>query len=303
MSIKNVALIGGTGTIGEPILAALLTSSFSISILNRQSSKSTYPNADVITIPDDLNVPDVTRLLKEHHIDALVIAIKPAQVDQNRRLVEAAFKSGVKHVIPAEFGSVDSADAKTREVYPIAHCKKEIRDYLISLQNQDRGDGQGKMSWSALVPAHFFDWGLTNSLLCFDVAGRKAFVQDGGDIKFSVSNLDFIAKAVVRVLERPEATKNRMLYIHSFHVTQNEVLAMLEKVTGEKFEIIQQSSEEELKALRPKMLDGDHEAMEMTVGIWGLVASDWAGKEDFANEVLGLEEEDLETTVRRVLAK
>ena len=231
MAIKNVGLVGGTGTIGEPILAALKASSFHTSVLNRASSTSKYPDTHVITVPDDLNVPDLTRLLKENNIDALILAIKPAQVDQNKRLIEAAFAAGVQRVIPAEFGSVDSADAKTREVYPIAECKKEARDYLISLQDQERSDGAGKMSWTALVPAHFFDWGLGNSLLCFDVVARKAYIQDGGDIKFSASNLPFIAKAVVKVLERLEQTANQMLYIQSFRVSQNEVLGVLEKVT------------------------------------------------------------------------
>ncbi|KAJ4294381.1 hypothetical protein N0V90_008071 [Kalmusia sp. IMI 367209] len=301
MSIKNVGLVGGTGTIGEPILDALKKSSFNLSIINRQSSKSTYPDTNVITVPDDLNVTDVTKALEEHSIDALILAIKPAQVAQNKRLIEAAFKSGVKRVIPAEFGSIDSADAKTREVYPIADCKKEARDYLIELQDQERGEGQGKLSWTGLVPAHFFDWGLTNSLLCFDVEKRIAYIQDGGDIKFSASNLHFIAEAVVRVLERPEETANKLLYIQSFHVTQNEVLAVLEKVTREKFQIVNQKSEERLKELRPKMLQGDFHATEETVGIWGLVASDWEGR--VANELLGLKEEDLEETVRRVLKK
>ncbi|KAF2441674.1 isoflavone reductase family protein [Karstenula rhodostoma CBS 690.94] len=301
MSIKNVGLVGGTGTIGEPILEALKASTFNVSVINRAGSKSTYPGTHVVTVPDDLNVPDVTRALKENNIDALILAIKPVQVAQNKRVIEAAFNSGVKRIIPAEFGSVDSADAKTREVYPIAEYKKEARDYLISLQDQERGDGQGKLSWTGLVPAHFFDWGLGNSLLCFDVAQRKAYLQDGGDIKFSASNLPFIAKAVVKVLERPEETANKLLYIQSFHVSQNEVLAVLEKVTGDKFEIVHQKSEERLAELRPKMLEGDFHATEETVGIWGLVASDWEGR--VANELLGLQEEDLEETVRKVLAK
>ncbi|KAF9738780.1 hypothetical protein PMIN06_010511 [Paraphaeosphaeria minitans] len=301
MTIKNVGLVGGTGTIGEPILEALKNSPFNISVLNRAGSKSSYPGTNVITVPDDLNVPDVTKALEEHNIDALILAIKPAQVAQNKRLIEAAFNSGVQRLIPAEFGSVDSADAKTRQVYPIADCKKEARDYLVSLQDQERSNGRGKLSWTGLVPAHFFDWGLGNSLLCFDVAARRAYIQDGGDIKFSASNLAFIAAAVVRVLERPEATANRLLYIQSFRVTQNEVLAVLEKVAGDKFEIVNQKSEERLRELRPRMLEGDFHATEETVGIWGLVASDWEGRA--ANDLLGLQEEDLEETVRKVLAK
>ena len=39
------------------------------------------------------------------------------------------------------------------------------------------------------------------------------------------------------------------------------------------------------------------------MAVWGVVAADWSGRETFANELLGLKEEDLEQTVRRVVGK
>ncbi|KAH7357631.1 hypothetical protein BKA66DRAFT_472934 [Pyrenochaeta sp. MPI-SDFR-AT-0127] len=302
MAISNVALIGGTGTLGEPVLKALKTSEFNIFVLNRQTSKSVYPKTRVITVPDDLEVDAVAQALRENEIDALIITIAGSHVESQKKLIDAAFKGGVKRVMPADFGSCDSADEKTNEVLPLMKGKKDVRDYLLSLENKERGNGEERLTWTSLITGHFFDWGLTGGLLKFDVKARKAYILDGGNIKFSNSTLGFIGKAVVKILENPKETANKLLYVHSIHVTQLELLAALEKATGDKFERINQNSEEELKVVRPKMLDGDYDSREEVVAIWGVVASDWKGREGFANSLLGLEEEDYEETVRKVVA-
>jgi uncharacterized protein YbjT (DUF2867 family) len=302
MAITNVALIGGTGTLGAPVLNALKTSEFDIFVLNRQTSKSVYPRTKVITIPDDLDVDEVAKALREHKIDALVITIAGSHVESQKKLIDAAFKGGVKRVMPAEFGSCDSADDKTNEILPLMKGKKVVRDYLLTLEGKDREDGMEKFTWTSLVTGHFFDWGMTCGLLKFDVKGRKAYILDGGNIKFSASNLDFIGKAVVKILEKPDETANKLLYIHSHHVTQLEVLAALEKATGDKFERIDQNSQEELDVSRPKMLNGDGEAREEVVAVWGVVAADWKEKEGFANKMLGLQEEDVDEVVRKVVS-
>ncbi|KAH3904951.1 hypothetical protein HBI56_218680 [Parastagonospora nodorum] len=302
MSITNVALIGGTGTLGAPVLKALKASEFNVFVVNRLGSKSVYPRTQVITVPDDLNVDEVAQALQEKKIDALIITIAGSHVESQKKLIDAAFKGGVKRIMPAEFGSCDSADEKTNEILPLMKGKKDVRDYLMRMQEKER-EGAEKLTWTSLVTGHFFDYGLTGGLLKFDVRARKAYVLDGGNIKFSASNLDFIGKAVLKILEKPKETENKLLYVHSNHVTQLEVLDVLEKVTGNRFERIAQNSEEELQVVRPKMLDGDGEAREEVVAVWGVVASDWKEKEGFANSLLELKEDDLEETIRKVVAQ
>jgi len=287
--------------LGKPVLEALQKSEFNVWVINRQTSKSVYPRTQILTVPDDLDVDAIAKEFQEKQIDALVIAIAGSQVEQQRKLIDAAFKSGVKRVMPADFGSCDSADDKTNEILPLMKGKKGIRDYLVELEKRERDGNRGKLTWTSLINAHFFDWGLGNGLLKFDVRGRKAYLLDGGNIKFSASTLPFIGSAVVKILEKPQETENKLMYIHSLHVTQEEVLAALEKATGDRFERIEENSEEELKKCRPKMLDGDHDAREEVVAIWGVVAADWKKREAFANELLGLEEEDLDEVVQRVV--
>lgn len=300
-TIQNVAIIGGNGTLGKPVLEALKKSEFNVWVINRQTSNSVYPKTQVITVPDDLNVDAIAQEFRERDIDALVIAIAGSQVEQQKKLIDAAFKGGVKRVMPADFGSCDSADEKTNEILPLMKGKKGIRDYLVELEKKERDGDRGKLTWTSLINAHFFDWGLGNGLLKFDVRGRKAYLLDGGNIKFSASTLPFIGSAVVKILEKPEETENKLLYVHNLHVTQLEVLEALEKATGEKFERIDEDSEEQLKKVRPKMLEGDHDAREEVVAIWGVVAADWKKREAFANDLLGLQEEDLDKVVQRVV--
>jgi len=302
MTITNVALIGGTGTLGAPVLKALKASQFNVSVLNRHTSKSVYPSTRVITIPEDLDVETVADALKTNEIDALIIAIAGSHVESQKKLIDAAFKAGVKRVMPAEFGSCDSADDRTNEILPLMKGKKDVRDYLLSLENQTREDGSN-LTWTSLVTGHFFDYGLTCGLLRFDVKGRKAYILDGGNIRFSGSNLDFIAKAILNILDNPDETANKRLYVHSNYVTQLELLAALEKATGEGFERIEQSSTNELARARPRMLNGDAEAREEVVAVWGIVASDWKKKKWFANSLLGLDEDDLDETVARVITQ
>lgn len=303
MTITNVALIGGTGTLGAPVLRALQASPFTIYVLNRASSSSVYPNTNIITVPDDLSVPAVAEALRAHHIDALVITIAGRHVDSQKALIDAAFAAGVQRILPADFGSCDSADPTTNEILPLMQGKKVVRDYLINLQDKPRDQSPGPLTWTSLITGHFFDYGMTCGLLKFDVKARKAYLLDGGEIKFSASNLAFIGEAVVRILQREEQTRNKLLYVHSHHVTQSEVLEALERATGERFERVAQRSKEELEIYRPKMLEGDMEAREEVVAVWGVVAADWKGKEGFANGLLGLEEEDLDEVVRRVVAE
>ncbi|KAH6639738.1 hypothetical protein C7974DRAFT_137795 [Boeremia exigua] len=300
-NIQNVAIIGGNGTLGSPVLEALKKSEFNVWVINRQTSKSVYPRTQVLTVPDDLDVDAVAREFQEKEIDALVIAIAGSHVEQQKKLIDAAFKGGVKRVLPADFGSCDSADDKTNEILPLMKGKKGIRDYLVELEKKERDGKRGKLTWTSLINAHFFDWGLGNGLLKFDVRGRKAYLLDGGNIKFSASTLPFIGSAVVKILEKPQETENKLLYIHSLYITQLEVLSALEKATGDKFERIEEDSEAQLKIVRPKMLEGDHDAREEVVAIWGVVAADWKKREAFANELLGLEEEDLDEVVQKVV--
>ena len=112
MSIRNVALLGADGKLGPAILSALVDASFQVTVLKRQSSKqpdTNYPpGVKVSRIPDNMDDEDaLVQSLKG--MDALVVTIKGSQVEVQEKLARACVRAGVKRMVPADFGSVDSA--------------------------------------------------------------------------------------------------------------------------------------------------------------------------------------------------
>ena len=80
---------------------------------------------------------------------------------------------------------------------------------------------------------------------------------------------------------------------------------MLEGLTGERWEREVVDSREYIEQQR-RIYDGKREgdkaeARENIVMVAGLIDGDWTERKDFANELLGLKEEDLNDVIRRAL--
>jgi putative NADH-flavin reductase len=298
MTIKNVALIGANGTLGPSILQALISAKFHITVLSRKSSKSTYPSSiHEIRISDSLPIEELITAL--HCQDAIVATFAGTNDDLQIRLADAAATAGVKRFIPADFGSCDSSSPRALELMPLYVVKTKVREHLQKLASD------GKLTWTSLVCGHFFDFGLETGLLSFDVKGRRAKIFDDGETRWSATTLATIGTAVVRVLQKEEETRNRMLYIQSFCVTQNEVLWSLMKVTGKDWQIEQVNSDDFIKEMK-KETDRNPknaEARTALVSVVGILESNWEREKDFANSSLGLEDEDLDQVVKEVVSR
>ncbi|KAL9622250.1 MAG: hypothetical protein Q9160_003433 [Pyrenula sp. 1 TL-2023] len=299
MPLQRIALIGANGTLGPSILQALLApSTFSITVVSRKNSKSTYPSTvKVIYASDDPSLSELVSLLQGQ--DALITTFAGSNSALQIRLADAAAQAGVKRFIPADFGSCDSRNPRARELLSLYREKTAVREHL------ERLAAEGKLTWTSIVCGHFFDYGLKTGLLQIDLKARKARVFDGSGGKWSASTLARVGEATVRVLEpqREEATANRVLLVQSFCVSQKEVLGLLEKVVEGKWEVEHVGSEnfiEEMKGTVDKD-PSNGEAKENLVGVVGLTLSNWEGKEDFANRMLELEDEDLEEVVKKVV--
>lgn len=58
-----------------------------------------------------------------------------------------------------------------------------------------------------------------------NLSGPSTPIYDGGDTVFSTTTLAGIGRAIAGVLEHPEETKNRHVYVSQAEVTQNKLLA------------------------------------------------------------------------------
>ncbi|KAK3061907.1 hypothetical protein LTS18_005197 [Coniosporium uncinatum] len=298
MTIRTVTLIGANGTLGPSVLAALLAAkTFTVTVLSRASSKSKY-GADVTDkrLSDDFPTHELQDALRGQ--DAVVVTTAGTNDDLQIRIADAAVAAGVRRFVPADFGSCDSGSARALDLVPLYGAKKKVREHLERLAGENEG-----FSWTSLVCGHFFDHGLQTELLHFDVLGRKVRVFDGGDVKASFTTLETIGFATVRVLQRERETEGKMLYIQSFCVSQNEVLEVVKKVKGGEWKVENVDAEEYMREQKKRLAEGDKEATERLVGALGVVDADWRGKEGFAMELLGLEDEDLEDVVRKAIGK
>ena len=157
-------------------------------------------------------------------------------------------------------------------------------------------------SWTALVCGHFFDWGLRENFLHFDLDKREAWLLDGGNLPASTSTLSRVAEAVVAVLRRPEETANKTLFVQSFNPTPRQVLAALEKATGgAKWTVREVESGPFLEEEQKKVDGGDRHAIEEVVFVLGAMDADWTKKPGFAMQMLGLKDEDLDQVVKKVV--
>ncbi|KAH8747241.1 hypothetical protein F5883DRAFT_653732 [Diaporthe sp. PMI_573] len=113
--------------------------------------------------------------------------------------VDAALATGVKRFFSAEYGT-DTRDLKPTEINPYSTQYK-----------------------AALVRHGFFG---------FDFKTRTATLIDDGTTVCSLSRMRTIAKAIRGCIEHLEETKNQYVIIASFHLTQRDMLATIEKLDG-----------------------------------------------------------------------
>lgn len=297
MALHRIALIGANGILGPAVLSALLSANLAVTVLSRQSSKSIYSSpVNEIRIPDSLPTEDLVEALKGQ--DVLITTFAGSNADLQIQLADACVTAGVKRFIPADFGSCDSENARASELIPLYVGKKRVRAHLEELA----GKCKGKFSWTSIVCGHFFDWGLKGALLSFDLKQRRVTLFDGGEVKFSTSTLGRVGEAVVKTLQKEGQSRDQVLFVQSFCVSQNEVLGCLEKAMGGKWEVERVSSRQYISEKKGKVDkdSGDGEAMEALVSVVGTVESNW--DEINSNGMLGLEEESLEQVVRGVVA-
>ncbi|KAI1197384.1 NmrA-like family protein [Nemania serpens] len=301
MAIRTVALFGANGNLGTVALQALIKH-FRVTVVKRESSPYSLPPAlaaqnvvDLKTVDDELSLESLTAALAGQ--DAVVVSIPLRDPAQHLRIADAAAAAGVRRLIPADYGSCDSDSPRAQALVPLFKHKAAVRARLQHLAASHAG-----FAWTSLVVGHFFDWGLRENFLHFDLAARRAEILDRGQQKSSTATLGRVAEAIVAVLaQEADATRNRVLFLQSFCVSQLDVLAALERATGAKWEVSFVESEAFIAERRPRADAGDKEAVEDLVFALGAIDGNWESREGFAMDLLGLENEDLDEVVRRVV--
>jgi nucleoside-diphosphate-sugar epimerase len=304
--IKNVIVIGASGSVGPPIVSALLEAGFHVSVLTRTSSKSMFPVG--VTVHRGA-YSDYCLLSAFDSQDAVVSTIATVSVNQQISIIDAAIKAGVKRFFPSEYG-IDTSLSHIPDFVPPAVAKQDVVKYLKTKESAG-------MSWTALCVGGFFDWSFKYpGLLGCDLPGRKLTIFDGGNAEFEMTNIDQIGRAVAASLQPDhlEETKNVYVYVNSFTMTQNRVFEALQRLTGDKFEATHVKAEDVSKIGLHKLKStsdfynrggGSYAVGSFEVIITAICG--YGGFNNFSktrglwNQKLGLPEEDFEETMVQVV--
>ncbi|KAL1792504.1 hypothetical protein ACET3X_009011 [Alternaria dauci] len=304
--IENVLILGASGSVGAPILNALLAEpSFNVTIVSRTSSSASLPpNVPVIKISDAFTTEELTEAFKGQ--DAVVVALSTGSVISGEkdglvfRLIDAALAAGVRRFIPSEFGA-NNLDPRARALVPTYDRKGEMLEYLLKACE----DSQGKLTWSSISCGSWLDWALdpskSGNFLGIDVKGRKARVYDSGTKRFAVTTSKNTGLAVAKVLLNPVMTANKQIFLCDFSASTRQIVSALEAETKAKFLVEEIESGPEIKKFRHQFDAGDLNAtfplLAISFGADVDVGYDFEAEQEVWNNKLGLPKVTLEEVV------
>ncbi|KAM0261124.1 hypothetical protein ACHAQJ_002386 [Trichoderma viride] len=237
--IKNVAIAGATGYLGPAVVEAIKKAGFNVTILTRTSSSSgiTFEGVKVSKI-DYESIDSLVEALKGQ--DAVVSTLNHIYYDEQKALVDASIKAGVKRFIPSEYG-LDVSIPEVRNS-PYLRAKGLIQNILRS----------SDITYSFLYTGPFLEWGL--DFFFVDLKTATAKVLNGGELSVGVSTLADISLAIVNILLHPKETENKELYMASVMATHNEILSAVREARPDlKLSIINQDA----KSVRAAALEAD----------------------------------------------
>ncbi|RYP09326.1 hypothetical protein DL764_001373 [Monosporascus ibericus] len=292
MTIKNVVVAGGSGNLGNAVVKELLKAGYKVTVFAREDSTSTFPSEVSVRKVVYGSVESLKPALEGQ--DAVVSTLATVAVGGQNPLIDAAVEAGVKRFIPSEFG-INTRIVEGTAIGQLLQGKIKTVDYLEEKTKANPG-----FTWTGVSSGLFFDWGLAYGSIGFNKSTKTATIYDSGNEVVQASNLGFIGRAVAAILANEDKTANKYLSIGSPNFSQNEVLAIVERETGEKWEVQRASTADEGKIGLEKLSKGDYSAFRNLLR--ERIFKDGAGLsakgDNSANGMLGLQEESLEDTIK-----
>ena len=310
---KNIAIIGAKGNVGSSITRAILESSLlKLTILSRKNGTSSFPAGVAIHKVDYNSRSELVAALQG--IDAIVCAIGATGFGEQKRIIDAAIEAGVQRYLPSEFSS-NTMSSKVQELVPAFRPKIEVMEYLRSKES-------ATFTWTGICTGPLFDWvscpqlfnncilteifqGLQVGFLGFDIVKETATIWDDGNAVFTGTTEADLGKAIVNLMQQPEKTANRYLYLSSVKTSQNEILEAAEKVTGKTWKVNLVETDAQIELGRKMVSAGDFNGMLLLVqaSFWGndgAIRSDLSKEDTLANNMLGLEAGSVQEIVSKV---
>jgi hypothetical protein len=215
------------------------------------------------------------------------------------RLISAAAASGVKYVVPTEFGS-DNATEYFSSI-PMVQGKAPTRKQI-----EESG-----MKWLGIVNNPWLGWSLKGGHFYINAKERKATLLDEGTTKFNSTTLRTVGLAVARMLGQPEEWLekhgNGFVYISSVRISQKDLLESVQRVTETKdkdWDVVHKSAKQEMEDAKAALAVGNWPGaigmLYAAICVEGL-GGDYESTRGLSNKELGLPEENLDEIIKEAL--
>ncbi|RFN49906.1 hypothetical protein FIE12Z_5805 [Fusarium flagelliforme] len=294
---RNILIVGATGSIGAIMLDALVKEpSFNVIALQRSSSEGKLPsNVRVITIDD--SYPSEALVSAFSGQDAIVNCMTSLAVSDQLRFVDAAVDAKVRRYVASEYG-LNNNKPEARALNSVFREKGEVQDYLRSKESTG-------LEWMSIACGMWIKWSALHDFLGMHIKEKKFVVWDDGEGWFSTTTEDNTALAMVNALTKKwEETKNRIVWLSDFAITQNMLLEAIERLSGEKFTVEEVNTDQLIKEKQAAVTAGDPYAIYSLIET-GFVTGRFGGhleKEGkIMNEDLGLPKKNFDEVVKAAL--
>lgn len=294
---RNITLVGGSGTVGAPILATLIATGHKVTVLSRPDSTATFPPTVTVRKGSYDDEAFLASALKGQEV--LIMALNYAAYGAQAPLIRAAAAAAVPWVVPCEFGS-DATHPKLNARVELMNAKRPFRDQIEDL---------GVSAWLGVACNPWFDFSVRLGALAFglDLKARTAKVFGKGDVRANFTTLRRVGESLAALLALSDAElgayRNAWVYFSSFLVSQRDLLASAQRVTGtaeRDWDVASEDPEEVIKTAQEQVAKGN--GMAGVRILFALLFSEGYGGNYEAKVVdykkLGLEPEDLDQVMK-----
>ncbi|KAK4503260.1 hypothetical protein PRZ48_006688 [Zasmidium cellare] len=293
--LKNIAIIGASGSVGKPTLEELLKiGKHSITVISRKSSQAVFPAG--VRIEKGEYDDDAFMKSALAGQDVLIIMLGFPGLPQQDLIVQQASKAGVMYVLPCEYG-MDSQNDKACEISSMIQDKRDVQIRIKELG----------MKFIAVVTNFWTDYMIAHNAGGFNLTAKRATVHPG-TYRWHTTTQAQVGRGIAAMLSLPAATiekdfANGWLYLTSFHVTHEEMFQAILTATNStesKWQVERKPAKQLLEEGQVKLKAGDRS------GVWDVLhgatfAEGYGGEysREPHNVMLGLPEEDLVDVVRQ----
>jgi hypothetical protein len=298
-----------SGQMGRPITEAILqTGKHTVTALTRGSS-NLPPGVKSVPVDYD-NEASLVSALRGQQVLIITLSTS-APPDTHDKIVTAAAKAGVPHIMPNAWGGdlqspALQADQLLGQTY-MAHVKKI----------EELG-----LRWTSLCSGFWYEFSLGQpNGYGFDLQAKKATLFDDGEFKINTTTWQQCARSVaawlsLKALPEDEndnsatvqSWTNKPIYISSFRISQRDMLDSIHRVQGttdSDWEVTREDTKERIQRGMRELQKGERFGFQIVLYTRVFVPSGGddaeTARQGKDNEVLGLPKESLDEATARAL--